>query len=84
MFTIFNSPLLTLSKKWNTGNLTWLVNEQLDQVAKLKRAWNLAPVLQIQKIPENIAHAFIYQLTQYGRLMSCGSKDIFKNAPCLM
>ena len=60
-----------------------MVNEQLDQVAELKRAWNLAPVLQIQKIPENIAHAFIYQLTQYGRLMSCGSKDIFKNAPCL-
>ena len=45
ILTIFNSPLFALSKKWNTGNLTWLVIEQLEKVAKLKRAWNLAPVL---------------------------------------
>ena len=43
----------------------------MEQVAQLKRAWNLAPVLQIvQKIPENF----------WAKLMSCGSKDIFKNA----
>ena len=41
-------------KKKNTEALTLLVIEELEQVAKLKRAWNLAPVLQIvQKIPEN-------------------------------
>ena len=48
-------------------------------------AWKLAPVLQIvQKIPKIIAHAYIYQLAKFGDLMSCVSKDIFKNAPCLM
>ena len=31
-----------------------------------------------------IALAYIYQLTKFGDLMSCGSKDIVKNAPCLM
>ena len=33
---------------------------------------------------KNIDLAYIYQLTKFGGLMSCGSKDIFKNAPCLM
>ena len=27
---------------------------------------------------------YIYQLAKFGGLMSCDSKDIFKNAPCLM
>ena len=46
--TIFNCPLFTFSKKWNTGIFTQPV------IAKLKRTWNLSPVLQIvQKIPEN-------------------------------
>ena len=50
--------------------------------------WNLAPVLQIvQKIPENLLFCLylsflslvcIYQLAQFGHLMSCGSKDILK------
>ena len=31
-----------------------------------------------------IALTYIYQLTKFGDLMSCGSKDIVKNAPCLM
>ena len=44
--------------------------------------WNLAPVLQIVQII--IILAYIYQLAQFGDLMSCGSKDIFKNAPCFM
>ena len=26
----------------------------------------------------------IYQFAKFGDLTSCGSKDIFKNAPCLM
>ena len=48
----------------------------MEQVAKLKRAWNSAPVLQLFKIfQKNIALAFIYQLTKLGGLMSCGSKD---------
>ena len=28
----------------------------------------------------NIVRANIYQLTKFGGLMNCGSKDIFKNA----
>ena len=31
-----------------------------------------------------IALAYINQLAKFGYLMSCGSKDTFKNAPCLM
>ena len=30
------------------------------------------------------ALAYIYQLAKFGDFMSCGSKDIFKNVPCLM
>ena len=52
--TIFNCPLLTFSKKWNTGILAYLVIEELGQVAKLKRTCKLAPVSKIvQKITEN-------------------------------
>ena len=35
------------SKKWNTGILAYLVIEQLGQVAKLKRTWNLGPGFKI-------------------------------------
>ena len=46
---------------------------------------NLGPVLQIVQRPLKIfAHVYIYQLTKFGYLMSRGSKDIFKNAPCIM
>ena len=39
---------------WNTGILTQLVIKLFEQIAKSKRTWNLALVLQIvQKIPEN-------------------------------
>ena len=31
-----------------------------------------------------IALDYIYQLAKFGGLMSCDSKDMFKNAPCLM
>ena len=31
-----------------------------------------------------IAVAYIYQLAKFDDFMSFGSKDIFKNAPCLM
>ena len=51
----------------------------MEQVAKSKKTWNVAPVLQVvQKIPENIVLAYIYQLAKFGELRSCGSKDIFK------
>ena len=54
----------------------------MEQVAKLKRTWNLAPVLQIvQKITENCCS---YLYISVGQIWSCGSKDIFKNAPSLM
>ena len=53
-YTIFNCLLFTFSKKWNTGILICLVIEKLGQVAKLKRTWNLASVLQIvQKVTVN-------------------------------
>ena len=35
----------------------------------------------VQKIPEIVDLAYIYQLAKFGDLMSCGVKDIFKNAP---
>ena len=38
----------------------------------------------VYKILKIIALDYIYQLAKYGDLMSCGSKDIFKNAPHLM
>ena len=31
-----------------------------------------------------IVLAYIYQLAKFGDLMSCGSKNVFKNASCLM
>ena len=36
------------------------------------------------KVSEKYCPAYIYELTEFGGLMSCGSNDIFKNAPCLM
>ena len=43
---------------------------------------------QSSKLFENflkiIGLAYIYQLAKFGDFMSCGSKDIFKNASCLM
>ena len=30
-----------------------------------------------------VALAYIYQLTKFGDFMSCGSKDKFKNIPCV-
>ena len=51
----------------------------------MKRAWNLSPVPQLfKRYLKNIALAYIYQLAKFGVLMSCGSKDIFKNATCPM
>ena len=53
---------------WNLDIIGYLV------LAKFRGTWNLALVLQIlQKIREN-----------YCNLMSFVSKDILKNAPCLM
>ena len=37
-----------------------------------------------KRIMRIIAHAYIYQLAKFDDLMSCGSKDTLKNAPCLM
>ena len=44
----------------------------------MKRIWELTPVLQI--VQKNHLTKFCYLML----LMRCGSKDIFKNAPCLM
>ena len=50
-----------------------------------KRTVNLAPVLQFFKIfLKIIAFAYIYQLAKFSDLMSCVSKDIFKNGPSLI
>ena len=60
-----------------------MVIEQLKQIAKLKSSWNLAPFPQIvQKIPKIYCSCLYYQLAKFGDLMSCGSNDIFKKAPC--
>ena len=37
-----------------------------------------------KRLLKTIALPYINQLAEFGDLMSCGSKDIFKNAPCLM
>ena len=47
--------------------------------------WDLAPDLQaVKKIPENITLVYIHQLAKFGDLVSRGSKDTFKNTPCLV
>ena len=47
--------------------------------------YNLTPVLQIvKKIMKNFTLVYIHELTKYGDLMIFISKNIFKNAPCLM
>ena len=57
----------------------------MEQVDKLKRTWNLTPVLQIvQKIPENYFPCLYLSIGQFGDIVNCGSEDIFKNASCLM
>ena len=57
----------------------------MEQVAKLKRIWNLVPGIHfVQKIPENYCPFLNLLVAQVGDLMSCGSKDILKNAPCPM
>ena len=39
--------------------------EELEQIAKLKRAWNVAPVLQIvQTIPENYRNCLYLSVGQ--------------------
>ena len=46
IYTIFNFPLFALQKNETLDTLIKLVIEELEQVAKLERAWNLALVLQ--------------------------------------
>ena len=50
----------------------------MEEVTKLRRAWNLVPVFQIaQNFQENIGLGYIYQLTKFCGFLSCGSKDIY-------
>ena len=37
-----------------------------------------------KRLLKSIVLACIYQLTKFDDIMSCSSKEIFKNAPCLM
>ena len=37
-----------------------------------------------KRFQKYIPLAYIYELIKFGGLMSCGSKDMFKNALCLM
>ena len=68
------------NKHWN---LDIIGIEQLEQVAKLKRTWNLVSVLQIvQRICVNYCPCLYLSNGHY--LMNSDSKDIFKYAPCLM
>ena len=54
-------------------------------VAKLKSTSNLAQSSKLfKRYLKIIVLAYIYQLAKFGDLISCGSRDMFKNAPCLM
>ena len=62
-----------LLSNWNRL-LNWKPPETLPQSSKL-----------FKRFLEIIALVYKYQLVKFGDLiMSCGSKDIFKNAPYLM
>ena len=55
----------------------------MEQVVKLKGAWNLGPAPKLFKsFQENNVLNYIYPLIKFSGLMSCGSKDIFKNVSC--
>ena len=82
-FYHFNCPLFTFSKNetmesWHNcllSNWSWLLNKK----------GNLAPILQIvQKISENYCPRLYLSIGQFGDLMSCGWKHLFKNTPCLV
>ena len=53
---------------------------------KIEKGLELSPrsSKSFKTFQKNIALAYIYQLTKFGDLMSRVSKDILKNAPCLM
>ena len=54
-------------------------------VAKLKSTSNLAQSSKLfRRYLKIIALAYIYQLAKFGDLISCGSRNMFKNTPCLM
>ena len=38
----------------------------------------------VQKSPGNYCSCLYYQVAKFDELMSCGSKDIFKDTPSLM
>ena len=38
----------------------------------------------VKRLLKIIALTYIYQLSKFGDFMSCGSKDILKNAPSIM
>ena len=53
----------------------------------LKTTWNLASVLQIVRknwFMKIVPLTYIHQLAEFGDLIICSSKDIFKNALCLI
>ena len=57
----------------------------MEQVSKSKGPGNYPQSSKLfKRFLKIITLAHIYQLTKYGDLMSCGSKDIFKNAPYLV
>ena len=50
----------------------------------LSKACLSTSLILFKKFMKTIALVYIYQLAKFGYLMSCGSKNIFKNKPCLM
>ena len=60
----------------------------MEQVAKLKRTWNLVPVLQnVQKIPKIYSpclYIYIISVCQIWWLYRLWFKRCIQNAPCLM
>ena len=55
--------------------------KKLLKIIALAYIYQLAEFDHLMKI---IALAYIYQLVEFGHLMSWGSKDILKDAPCLI
>ena len=72
-------------KHWNLDMIGYWVIWAGCLIKKDKRTWNLAQSSKLFKIFLKIVPlAYIHQLTKFGDLLSCGSKNIVKNAPCLM
>ena len=82
---IFNCPLFTFSKieileSWHI----WLLINWNRFLNSKGPGIYPQPSKLFKRLLKIITLAYIYHLAKFGDFMSCGSKDIFKNVPCLM